>query len=330
MTNKFNDYVEQMRGKRLRPCDIASQFPELSSVEFTEVLDELERAGIIIDGVVALCENSYAAHEHIKDRDREFLDMYLGELSSLDKLEEQEQLRLLGIGDDESINRVTEANLHIVPRILMHYTDNMTADLLQEGNLAVARAVRAYGDEADGLSLSNFCALAVRNSIMTAFEEELEAHKRLADIKNKYNKAARSRDILKKQYGREPGAAEVALYSGLDVAFVKQVIEQLLADDGAKAERTSAPVYKHAGKIKRATSPRPVERKIQGGGNALSEDVSRRLSSLSDTEKNVITLLFGLGEDGVLTEEAAAKKLGIEKEELCSIKEQALQKLRDA
>ena len=228
----------------------------------------------------------------------------------------------------EAKRELMEANLRLVVSIAKRYLNRGLSflDVIQEGNLGLMKAVDRFQFRR-GFKFSTYATWWIRQAITRAIADHGRTIRLPVHVIESLNRLEKERKSLRSESGREPTPDEIAGRLKLPVAKVRLLLdaqktpyslEMKIGEDGA-TELGEV--------IQDRTARTPEDTAIQAD---LSNEVERALEPLSDREKEVLRLRYGLGQEREYTLEEIGRRLSVTRERVRQIESRALQKLRSA
>ena len=266
----------------------------------------------------------------ITNRESQSIEKYLQEIGKEDLLTPEEEVdlaRRIRQGDQTALEKLTRANLRFVVSVAKQYQNNSLSlnDLINEGNLGLVKAAQKF-DETRGFKFISYAVWWIRQSIIQALAE----HSRLVRLPlnkvgslTKINKAFSD---LEQKYQREPTAEELA-------ELLEIPVEEVEATLGISARHVSmdAPFTEGESNALIDVLDNPNAEKTDAAleyKESLQMETDRILATLTDREREVIKLFFGIGVEHPMTLEDIGESLGITRERIRQIKDKAITKLR--
>jgi len=307
---------------------------EIGQVNLLTAADEVSLAKRILRGVKA----------------RQKLEKTNGESK-----EELDKLKAHEIDGRLAKRFLAEANLRLVVSVAKRYIGRGMnfLDLIQEGNIGLLRAVEKF-DHKRGYKFSTYATWWIRQAISRAIADQARTIRIPVHMVETINKLARTQRRLLQEYGRDPTAKEIALEMDLladeDVDALKETQKSKTTVEPALERRWR----RAASKVRRiqriAQEPMSLETPIGSEENSflgdflpddtmpgpvdaaskqlLKEQLHEILTSLSDRERKVLEMRFGLNDGQGRTLEEVGYEFGVTRERIRQIEAKALRKLR--
>ena len=255
--------------------------------------------------------------------------MYLKEIGQIPLLTADEEVELakrIQAGDESAKEKLIQSNLRLVVSIAGRYTNRglQYLDLIQEGNLGLMKAADKF-DYTKGFKFSTYATWWIRQSITRALADQARTIRIPVHMVETINRVIRTSRQLMQELGREPSTAEIAEAMKLPESRVQEIIK--IAQDPVSLE---TPIGEeedsHLGDfIPDDSAPAPSDAAFY---SLQREQLMEVLGTLSDREKNVICLRYGLDGGRSYTLEEVGSIYHVTRERIRQIEAKALRKLR--
>lgn len=255
--------------------------------------------------------------------------MYLKEIGQVPLLSAEEEITLakrMEAGDEEAKNELANANLRLVVSIAKRYVGRgmLFLDLIQEGNLGLIKAVEKF-DYRKGYKFSTYATWWIRQAITRAIADQARTIRIPVHMVETINKLTRVSRQLTQDLGHEATAEEIAKEMKLPVERVRE-IKKISQEPVSLETPIGEEEDSHLGDfIQDDNVPVPAEAASQ---MLLKEQINDVLNTLTDRERKVLILRFGLDDGRARTLEEVGKEFNVTRERIRQIEAKALRKLR--
>jgi RNA polymerase primary sigma factor len=255
--------------------------------------------------------------------------MYLREIGRVPLLSASQEVVLaqrMENGDEEARRHLTEANLRLVVSVAKKYIGRGMSllDLIQEGNIGLIRAVEKF-DYRKGYKFSTYATWWIRQAITRAIADQARTIRIPVHMVETINRLIRTSRRLVQELGRDPTSDEIAKEMGLPPEKVREI--QKISQEPVSLE---TPIGEeedsHLGDFiedQKALAPADA-----ASHQLLKEQVEDVLDSLTQRERRVLQLRFGLDDGRSRTLEEVGREFGVTRERIRQIEAKALRKLR--
>ena len=264
----------------------------------------------------------------ITNRESASLDKYLQEIGKEDLITVEEEVELaqrIRKGDQRALEKLTRANLRFVVSVAKQYQNQGLSlpDLINEGNLGMIKAAEKF-DEPRGFKFISYAVWWIRQSILQALAEQSRIVRLPLNQVGSLNKINKAFSRFEQEHERRPSPEELAetldlpaekvadtlrvsgRHISVDAPFVEgednSLLDVLVNDDSPVADKTLI-------------------------NESLSTEVERALATLTERERDIIRLFFGINCQEMTLEEIG-EKFGLTRERVRQIKEKAIRRLR--
>jgi len=267
--------------------------------------------------------------KQVTNREAPSLDKYLHEIGKVPLITAEEEVQLarkIRNGDEQSLERLINANLRFVVSVAKQYQNQGLSlpDLINEGNLGLIKAAQRF-DETRGFKFISYAVWWIRQSILQALAEQARIVRLPLNKIGSINKINNTFARLEQEFQREPTFNEIA--EALDIApkDVKEALKissrHVSMDAPLKAdeENTLYDVLLHS------ESESPDSHLLD---DSLRREIERSLSTLSPREADIVRLYYGLNGEPPYSLEEIGKLFNLTRERVRQIKEKAIKRLR--
>ncbi|MEY3220435.1 MAG: hypothetical protein RIT27_1792 [Pseudomonadota bacterium] len=295
--------------------------PSESDLAFLENVEE--NALLTLDNVEELSKSN------VSNSEPDAMHLYLQEIGAIPLLTPAEEIQLarqVCQGNKKATQQMIEANLRLVVKIARRYLNRGMPflDLIEEGNIGLIRAVQKFDPER-GFRFSTYATWWIRQTIERALMNQTRMIRLPVHIISEINKYLRTSRTLKHHLQREPTNEEVAHHLEKPLHSVQRMIELLEPVASADTPRTDDLDKSLLDTIPDDYNPEPsycIEK------SDMDRQLTVWLSQLSEKQRTVMELRFGLKSSEPLTLEKTGEKMGITRERTRQIQIDALSKLR--
>jgi len=228
-------------------------------------------------------------------------------------------------------NEFVKANLRLVVSIArrFNYGRMPLADLIQEGNIGLIKAVERY-DYRRGYRFSTYASWWIRHAISRALADKGRAVRLPVHMIDAYHRVAKSKRELSAKLGRQPTSEEIAEVTNIAAPKIEKM-RTFLLDQSFSLDRTVSDedgrkfidFIQDPNAENRTTADEMVD-------EAMTDEVRAQLDTLKPIEADILRQRFGLDTDKELTLKEIGEKYNLSRERIRQLQEQALTKMRRA
>ena len=265
----------------------------------------------------------------ITNRDAGTLDKYLQDIAKERLLTPDEEVELaqrIRLGDQRALDQLVRSNLRFVVSVAKQYQNQGLSlqDLITEGNMGLIKAARRF-DETRGFKFISYAVWWIRQSILQAVAEQARIIRLPLNQVGAISKMKKTAAMLEQEYNRKPSAEELAREMDLPVSKVQNLMGMNMRQISTDAplddddEGNFLDVYVEQDSV---ATDEAVEN--ESSQNA----VKRSLNSLSEKERIVIDMYYGIDRPREYSLDEIAMELGISRERTRQIRDRALKRLK--
>ena len=258
------------------------------------------------------------------------LELYLREIGRVNLLTREEEVALarrIRKGDEAAREHMIKANLRLVVKIARDYEGLglPLLDLINEGNIGLMKGVERF-DPDKGAKLSTYSSWWIKQSIRRALAQQGKTIRLPDHVVDKVTHIHRAEMKLRDTLRREPTEEELAAELGTNPRRLRMYREAARApvslDSPLGSDDDAAPV---ADVVADPNAAAPFDHLVRESDSGLVKEV---FETLSERERKILAMRFGLGDDEPRTLEEIGEHFGVTRERIRQIQEGALKVLR--
>jgi RNA polymerase primary sigma factor len=257
------------------------------------------------------------------------LALYLREIGKNKSLTLEDEAKLavrIRKGDKKALEKLVNANLRFVVSVARNYQNQglPLSDLINEGNLGLIRAAKRF-DEKKNFKFISYAVWWIRQAILQALAEQSRIIKLPLNRVGTIHKIGKMQSKLEQKFRRLPNVEELAEELKIDISEVQETIKI-----GNSHMSLDAPLQ-HGEDSRLMDVLQDEDQLLPDNGLmevSLQDEISKTLDTLSEREKEVVRLYFGIGEETSHTLEEIGQRFNLTRERARQIKEKALRRLK--
>lgn len=268
--------------------------------------------------------------KQVTNRESKSLDKYLQDISKVELITAEEEVELaqrIHEGDQEALEKLTNANLRFVVSVAKQYQNQglKLPDLINEGNVGLVKAAKRF-DETRGFKFISYAVWWIRQSILQALAEQSRVVRLPLNKIGVINKINKAFSHLEQELQRPPSAEEIAQELDMAPSQVKTAMKNsgrhLSMDAPFKEGENDSNLYDV---LSSGESPSPDDELMQ---DSLSIEINRALDTLSAREADVIRLNYGIGNQPAMTLQEIGDTFDLSRERVRQIREKGIRRLK--
>lgn len=343
----LEELVKRGRGRGfVTDAEVLNYFPHIErNLRFlNEVYGRLDAEGIKVQETSSLIKNVDTTRDEISVSELEdatrisqdlpdAVQMYLKEIGRtplLNSKEEKELAKKIEKGDEISRKKLIQANLRLVVSIAKRYVNRSPhlsiLDLVQEGNIGLSRAVDKF-DYHKGFKFSTYATWWIRQAITRALADYSRTIRIPVHMVETITKYTQVRRRLMQELGREALPEEIANEMGMNVEkihYIQKISQEVISLEAPVGDDDEDSML--ADFIKDETSLSPDQLANQA---LLRDYIKEVLVDLTERERKILAMRFGLDDNISHTLEEVGKVFGVTRERIRQIEAKALEKIRN-
>ncbi len=269
--------------------------------------------------------------KQITNRESESLEKYFQEIGKVELISSEMEVELanrIKAGDPIALNKLVKANLRFVVSVAKQYQNGSLTlgDLINEGNVGLIKAAKKF-DSTRGFKFISYAVWWIRQSIMQALADQSRIVRVPMNRVGSLNKINRTLSQLEQRHQREASNQEVADELDLSIEEVDKALKI-----GGRHVSVNAPFVQGEENSLLDVLENTAEETPDSGllAESLRSEIERVLSTLTERERDVITLYFGICGSEAHSLEDIAHRFNLTMERVRQIKENGLRRLRNA
>ncbi len=338
---EIDSIYEVLIDKKIRIMDINEYESEKYSADLDDAIisdDEL-----LLDGSVILKDDELDFDE-INDNEivmDDSIKLYLRDMRNAELLSREEEIELAKAverGDEDAKRKFCEANLRLVFSIAKKYSDRGLSfdDLIQEGNIGLIKAIEKY-DYRVGTKFATYAHHWIKQGITRGISDKAKTIRTPVHMVDTINKVRRYSRYFLQEFEREPTAEEIADAIVLKKDLKTNVEKKMRPDEVRSIQSLSQAILSLEKPVGEEEETRLED--IVADDNAVSpadatayamlkDEIDKQLDTLTEREREVMILRFGLRDQVSRTLDDVGKIFNVTRERIRQIEKKALKKLQ--
>jgi len=341
----IEDLVRRGRGRGfVTDAEVLNYFPDIeNNLPFLDkIYDRLDREGIKVREASPLVKKvvrDEVSKEELMEAVNFDVDlpdavqMYLKEIGKTPLLtprEEKELAKRIEKGDEAARQRLIQANLRLVVSIAKRYANRSPhlsiLDLIQEGNIGLSRAVEKF-DYRKGFKFSTYATWWIRQAVTRALADYSRTIRIPVHMVETITKYTQTKRRLMQELGREPLPEEISAEMNIDVQkvhYIQKISQEVISLESPVGDDDEDSTLSDFIKDETTMSPDQLANLA-----LLRDQIKEALVELTERERKILSMRFGLEDNISHTLEEVGKVFGVTRERIRQIEAKALEKIRN-
>ena len=259
------------------------------------------------------------------------LALYLKEIGKLQPLSSEKEALLaarIHKGDQNALETLVKANLRFVVSVARNYQNQglSLCDLINEGNVGLVRAAHRF-DEKKNFRFISYAVWWIRQAILQSLAEQSRIMRLPLNRAGAIHKISKTQIELEQRYSRAPDISEIAQELKLSENAVQETIN--ISNSHVSLD---APLKDTDGSTLLDMIQQNEGHGTDEGMHAISlhEEIGKLLDTLTEREKEILKLYFGIDNEAAFTLDEIGRRFNITRERVRQIKSKAIERLKSS
>jgi RNA polymerase primary sigma factor len=265
----------------------------------------------------------------ITNRETASLDKYLQDIGKEELITADEEVQLaqrIRQGEQWALEKLCKANLRFVVSVAKQYQNQGLSlpDLINEGNLGLIKAARRF-DETRGFKFISYAVWWIRQSILQALAEQARIVRLPLNQVGSLSKLNKATVRLEQRFERPPSPDEIAKELEIPEHKVQETLKMSTRTVSMDAPLDQDEEVKLLDVFVAEDTPSTDDKLIR---ESLAQEIQRSLSTLTEKEREIINLFYGIGVPHSYSLEEIGSMFDLTRERVRQIKEKAIRRLK--
>ena len=266
--------------------------------------------------------------KQVTNRETASLDKYLQEIGKVDLITAEEEVELaqkIRAGDENALDKLTKANLRFVVSVAKQYQNQglTLPDLINEGNLGLIKAAKRF-DPSRGFKFISYAVWWIRQAILQALAEQGRLIRLPLNRVGTITKITKAAEKLEAEMGRPPKVEEISHQLDVKTEEVFNALQYSRRHSSLDAPFAEGEDSSLINVIEDEQEKDPDNKVMD---TSMKEEIASALSTLTERERSVIEMYFGINRDRSFTLNEIGEQFSLTRERVRQIKEKAIRRL---